>query len=109
MLNPFEALIQKQIARFQEGIEQALAELAEMTVEVAAGDGAVVMRANGLGERLEVEISQQLLTPENRCQIERYVAEAVCELMRKTKDLKRERIAERTPLGSLKVELPDVF
>lgn len=109
MLNPFEALIQKQVARFQEGIEQALAELAEMTVEVQVGDGALILRANGLGESLQVELSERLLAPENRCHVERLVAEAVGELIRKTKDLKRERIAERTPLGSLKVDLPDVF
>jgi DNA-binding protein YbaB len=109
MLNPFEALIQKQVARFQEGFEQALAELAEMTVEVQAGEGALVLRANGLGELLDVKIAEQLLVPENRCLVERLIAEAVSELVRKTKDLKRERIAERTPLGSLKVELPDIF
>ncbi|MCX7598293.1 MAG: YbaB/EbfC family nucleoid-associated protein [Armatimonadetes bacterium] len=109
MLNPFEALIQKQVARFQEGLQQAFAELAEMTVEVQAGDGAVTLRANGLGDGLKVSISEPLLAPENHCEVERLVAEAVAELMRKLKEVKRERIAERTPLGSLKVELPDVF
>ena len=108
MLNPLEALIQRQVERFQQGLQQAMEELAQAAVEAASDDGAVRVKVDGLGNVLAVEIADQVLTPEARDRLQQLITECVQEALDRARQLKREKISQHTPLGALGVELPDI-
>ncbi len=108
MFNPLEALIQKQVERFQQGLQQALQELAAAVVEAASDDGAVRVKVDGLGNLLAVEISEQLLTPEARERLQQLITECVQDALDRARQLKRDKISQHTPLGAMGIELPDI-
>ena len=109
MFNPLGAFIGKQLAQFQQGIEKAMAELAEMVVEGSAGGGAVKVRVSGLGEVLEVDIDEAAYAEGDKELLEDLVAAAVRDALRKAREAKKEKLMEHTPLGALGVELPDIL
>lgn len=109
MRNPIQAMIQNQIASFQQGITQAMEELAQAEVEGSAGGGAVKVTATGMGEVTKVSIDPQVVDPEDVELLQDLVCAAVHEALRKAGELKRERIMGATPLGSLGIDLPDIF
>ncbi|MBC7287710.1 MAG: YbaB/EbfC family nucleoid-associated protein [Armatimonadetes bacterium] len=109
MLNPIEALIQRQVERFQQGLQQALNELAAAEVEASVGQGAVRVKMSGLGEVLAVEISDDALSSIDRQQLQELLRECFQEAMQRSRQLKRDKIAQHTPLGALGIELPDIL
>ena len=108
MLNPLEALIQKQLQRFQQGLQQALEELAAAVVESASEDGTVRVKVDGLGNLVAVEISDELLTPQAREQLQRLIIDCVQDALDRARQLKRDKISQHTPLGAMGIELPDI-
>lgn len=109
MLNPFEALIGRQLARFQQGIEQAVSELAEAVVEGQAAGGRVLARVSGLGELLEVRFPDELVAECSADDLAKLIAEAVNEALAQAHDLKRAKITEYTPIGAMGIEMPDII
>ena len=109
MRNPIQAMIQNQVALFQEGLAKAMEELSAMEVEGSAGGGAVKVKITGLGEITEVFIAPQVVDPEDVELLQDLVCAAAREALRKAAEAKRERIMSSTPLGNLGVELPDIF
>ncbi|MGD9519745.1 MAG: YbaB/EbfC family nucleoid-associated protein [Armatimonadota bacterium] len=109
MLNPFEALIQKQLTHFQRGLEQAFNELSEAILEGRAGDGLVVVRVTGLGSVVEVCVAEELVSEGCSERIGMLVTAAANEALEKARDLKHEKIAQYTPLGALGIDVPDVI
>jgi DNA-binding protein YbaB len=109
MLNPLEVLIQRQVARWQQGIEQAAEELRAAVVEAVVEDGAVKARVNGLGEVLEIAISPALAAAGDAEKLSELVTAAVREALSRARELKCDKIAQHTPLGALGIELPDII
>ena len=109
MRNPIQAMIQNQIATFQEGLAEAMKELAAIEVEGSAGAGAVRIKITGMGEATEVFIDPQVVDSNQVELLQDLVCAAVREALRKASQLKRERIMSSTPLASLGVDLPDIF
>ncbi len=108
MLNPLEALIGRQLARFQQGIEQAVAELAEAVVEGQAAEGRVLARVSGLGELLELRLADELMAESSADDLARLITQAVNEALAQARELKRTKIAEYTPIGAMGIEMPDI-
>jgi DNA-binding protein YbaB len=109
MLNPFEAIIQKQLARFEEGLAHAMTELAEAIVEATTPDGLVVVRASGMGEILEIRIADSLLGNGSAEKVAALLRATVNEALGRARQLKRQVIAQRTPVGALGIEMPDII
>ncbi len=109
MRNPIQAMIQNQIANFQEGLAEAMEELSAVEVEGSAGGGAVKVKMTGMGQVTEVTIDPQVVDPDEIELLQDLVCAAVREAVRKASELKREQIASSTPLGNLGVDLPDIF
>lgn len=109
MRNPIQAMIQNQIASFQQGLTEAMEELGRTEVEGSAGGGAVKVKVTGTGEMTQVAIDPQVVDREGIELLEDLVCAAVREALRKAAELKRERIMAATPLGQLGVDLPDIF
>ena len=109
MRNPIQAMIQNQLASFQEGLAEAMEQLSAAEMEGSAGGGAVKVKITGMGEVTAVRIDPQVVDPEDVELLQDLVCAAVREALRKASELKRERIMSSTPLGSLGVDLPDIF
>ncbi len=109
MRNPIQAMIQNQLANFQEGLAEAMEELSATEIEGSAGGGAVKVKMTGMGQVTEVTIDPQVVNPDEIELLQALICAAVREAVRKASELKRERIMNSTPLGGLGVDLPDVF
>ncbi len=107
MLNPFASMIEKQVARMQENIEQALAELAQVVLEGRSEDGLVLAHVSGLGDPIDLEIADELLATGDKCALQTAVCTAMAEALRHARDAKREKIGQATPLGAMGIELPE--
>jgi DNA-binding YbaB/EbfC family protein len=107
MLNPFAAMIEKQVARMQENVEQALCELAQEVVEGRSENGLVVVHVNGLGDPIDLQIADELFATGDRVALQDSVCEAMTDALRRAREVKRDKISRATPLGALGVELPD--
>ena len=108
MFNPLEALIQKHVERFQQGLQQALQELAAAVVEATSDDGAVRVKVDGLGNLLVVEISDELLSPDARERLQQLIMDCVQDALDRARQLKRDKISQHTPLGAMGIDLPDI-
>ena len=97
MLNPFASMIEKQVARMQENIEEALAELAQIVVEGRSEDGHVIAH----------EIADEMLATGDKAALQTAVCMAMAEALRHARDAKREKIGQATPLGAMGIELPE--
>ncbi len=51
--------------------------LKKITATGEAGKGAVKVTANGAGDIVSIEISEELLTPDKRSKLEKYLIEAI--------------------------------
>ena len=109
MRNPIQAMIQNQLASFQEGLAEAMEELAALEIEGSAGGGAVKVKITGMGEVTEVTIDPQVVDPDEIELLQDLVCAGVREALRKASQAKRQRIMSSTPLGNLGVDLPDIF
>lgn len=109
MRNPIQAMIQNQIAAFQEGLTRAMEELATLEIEGSAGGGAVKVKITGMSEISEITIDPEVVESGDVELLQDLVCAAVREALRKAAEAKRERIMSSTPLGNLGIELPDIF
>ncbi len=90
--------IQKQIAEAQENA-------AKETVEVSVGGGMVTVKANGLGEIVNIKISKEIVDPEDIETLEDLILSGVNEAVRKAKEAMEEKISALT--GGLNI--PGMF
>ena len=102
-------MIQNQLAGFQEGLVEAMEELAQTEVEGSAGGGVVKVTATGTGDITQVKIDPQVADSEEVELLEDLICAAVREALRKAQEVKRQRIMAATPLGNLGIDLPDIF
>ena len=109
MRNPFQAMIENQVANFQAQLTEAMAELAEMEIEGSAGGGAVKVTLTGGGEVLRVAIDPEVLKEQDVELLQDLVCAALRDGLTRVSETKREKIMRATPLGALGMELPDVF
>ena len=109
MKNPFQALIENQLAGMQENVGRALTELQLMEFEASAGGGAVTAKVDGGGELLEVKITPSVMHSDDVELLEDLVCAAVREAMHKATEAKKSKLLQATGLGGLGITLPDIF
>ena len=95
----------KQVQKMQADMAKAQEELKEMTVEAAAGGGAVRVVVSGKQEIKEIKISPEVIDPEDVEMLEDLVLAAVNEGLRKSAELQSEEMTKVT--GGLKI--PGLF
>lgn len=106
MLNPFASMIEKQVSRMQENVEQALGELGQLTLEGRSEDGLIIVHVNGLGDPLNIEIADEALAAD-KATLQTAICAAVADALRHAHQAKREKLSQATPLGALGIDLPD--
>ena len=109
LMNPFQKLIESQVGAIQENVQKAMAELEIAEVESSVGGGVVKCKMTGGGQLTEIRIDPSVVNADDVELLEDLVAAAVRDCAAKASALKREKIMAATPLGSLGVELPDMF
>jgi len=109
MLNPFQRMIESQVEGVHRQMVNAADELRAMEVVGSAGGGAVKVTVSGLGEVLGVEIDPQVMMEGDVELVQDLVAAGVREAMRRSAELKREKLSSCLPLASLGMELPDLL
>lgn len=109
MLNPFQKMIESQLAGMQQNMTDAAEELRVMEIVGSAGGGAVKITVTGLGEIVGVEIDPEVVS-EGDCElIQDLVCAGVREAMRKASELKRAKLSDALPLAGMGMELPDIL
>ena len=109
MRNPFQSLIQSQVAAFQTQLVVALEELSRMELEGSSGGGAVKVLITGSGEVRRVTIEPSVLESGDKELIEDLIATAMRDALAKVSETKRQKIVSSTPLAGMGVDLPDIF
>lgn len=92
-----------------QNIGTALQELAATEVEGSAGGGAVRVHMTGGGEVLRVEIAEAATQPGDRELLQDLVCAAMRDAVARAARLRKEKLAQATPLGALGIDLPDVL
>ena len=95
------AQIMKQAQKMQEQMARVQDELANKTVEAAAGGGMVTVTANGRQEILAVKISPEVINPQDSAMLEDLVTAAVNEALRSSRELLQEEMTKIT--GGLRI------
>jgi DNA-binding YbaB/EbfC family protein len=91
----------KQALELKSKLQKTQKELAKMTVEAEAGNGAVKVTASGSQKILSIKISADAIDPDNRKQLEKLVFKAVTDALDKAKKLADEKLGELT--GGMKI------
>ena len=95
------AQIMKQAQKMQEQMARVQEELANKTVEATAGGGMVTVTANGKQEILAVNISPEVINPQDSAMLEDLVTAAVNEALRSSRELIQEEMTKIT--GGLRI------
>lgn len=85
--------------QMQQKMTQMQEELAETEVEGSSGGGMVKAWATGLGEFLRIEISPEVIDPEDKEMLEDLVTTAVRDALEKGKALHAEKMGAIMPGG----------
>ena len=93
--------LMKQAQKMQEQMARVQEELANKTVEAAAGGGMVIVTANGRQEILAVKISPEVINPQESAMLEDLVTAAVNEALRSSRELLQEEMTKIT--GGLRI------
>jgi nucleoid-associated protein EbfC len=109
MRNPLQSLMEGQFAQMSQKIGVALQELAATEVEGSAGGGAVKVRLTGGADVLGVEISEAAVQPGDLELLQDLVCAAMRDAMGKVLQLRKDKLAQATPLGALGIDLPDML
>ncbi len=109
MRNPIQAMIEKQVASFQQDLAEAMEELQGTEIIGSAGGGVVKVRMTGDGKVLDTEIAPEVVDAEDIELLQDLVCAAFRDALGKAAELKREKIMSATPLGAMGVDLPDIF
>ncbi len=83
----------KQIKKMQELMEQKQQELANLRVEASSGGGMVKVVANGKEEIVDIEISQEVVDPNDVDMLEDLILAAIKEAQAKSKELAQREMA----------------
>ncbi|HCK98511.1 MAG TPA: hypothetical protein DHW42_00185 [Candidatus Marinimicrobia bacterium] len=96
----------KQFNKIQQQMEELQRELADMTVEGAAGGGMVKVTANGKQEILSIKIDPEILSDDIEM-VEDMIVAATNQALTKAQELNQEKMAGLT--GGLMPNLPGGF
>jgi DNA-binding YbaB/EbfC family protein len=91
----------KQAMELKSKLQKTQKELAKMTVEAEAGNGAVKVTANGSQKILSIKISPDVVDPSNTKQLEKLVFKAVTDALDKARKLADKHLGELT--GGMKI------
>jgi DNA-binding YbaB/EbfC family protein len=91
----------KQAQKMQEQMARVQEELANKTVEATAGGGMVTVTANGKQEILAVNISPEVINPQDSAMLEDLVTAAVNEALRSSRELLQQEMTKIT--GGLRI------
>jgi len=95
----------KQVQKMQAEMARIQEEMAERTVEVTAGGGAIKVVASGHQEIREIKIEPEAVDPSDVEMLEDLIVAAVNEALRKSQDMVAQEMAKVT--GGVK--LPGMF
>jgi DNA-binding YbaB/EbfC family protein len=90
----------QQVQQMQEQMAQAQEELAHETVEASVGGGMVVVKANGAGEIIEINISPAAIDPDDPEGLADLVLAGVNEALRNAQELMQSKLGGA--MGGLK-------
>ena len=91
----------KQALELKSKLQKAQKQLAKMTVEAEAGNGAVKVIASGSQKVLSIKISPEVVDPNNTKQLEKLVFKAVTDALDQAKKLADKHLGELT--GGMKI------
>lgn len=77
----------KQVKKMQELMEQKQQELANKRIEASAGGGMVKVVANGREEIIDIEISKEVINPDDVGMLEDLILAAIKEAQTQSKEL----------------------
>ena len=109
MFGGFEKIIGAQLETVSRDMQRAAEELRVTELEATAGGGAVRVRVTGLGEIIDVKIDPHVVASGDTELVEDLVCAGVREAMRKSSELRREKIAGALPFGGMGMDLPDLI
>ena len=82
----------QQVQQMQEEMAKAQEELAKEQVEASVGGGAVVVKATGAGELVEIKISPEVIDPDDPDTLADLVLAGVNEAIRNAQELMQSRL-----------------
>ncbi len=83
----------KQVKKMQELMEQKQQELANLRIEASSGGGMVKVIANGREEIVDIEISKEVVDPNDVDMLEDLILAAIKEAQAKSKELAQREMA----------------
>jgi len=86
----------KQVQQMQEKMQKMQEEIEQRTIEVTAGGGAVKVIANGKQQIVAIEISPDVVDPEDVEMLQDIVLAAVNEAIQKTQEMMQEEMKKIT-------------
>ena len=86
----------KQAQKMQKDMAKIQAEMADKTVEAAAGGGMVTVIANGNQEITSIKIEKEVVDPDDIEMLENLVVAAINEGLRKSKEMASEEMGKLT-------------
>ncbi len=86
----------KQVQKMQNQVAKMQEELAQRELEATSGGGAVRAVANGKKQLLSIEISPEVIDPEDKDMLEDMVVAAVNEVMERVDDMTSEEMKKVT-------------
>jgi DNA-binding YbaB/EbfC family protein len=91
----------KQVQNIQEKINSMQGELAEKTVEASSGAGMVTVTANGKQEIIAVNISPEIVDPNDIPMLQDLITAAINTALKSSKSMMQEELSKIT--GGLKI------
>jgi len=83
----------KLIKDLQENMEKAKEELRKEVIPVEVGGGMVKVEVNGMGEILNIDIDESLLTPDNKEVLSDLIISAINEANKRSKEVMTEKMS----------------
>jgi len=96
--------LQKQMMKMQEDMEALQGELDKQRLETAAGGGMVKVVTSGMGELLEIQISPEVVDPNDVEMLQDLIVTAVRDALKKAQEHHSEEMSKIT--GSIAGKLP---
>lgn len=101
-------MFEGQFAKMSENLQKAMEELEATEVEGSAGGGAVKVVVTGTGQVLGVTISPSVVNADDIELLQDLICAAVRDAVAKSNTLRKQKLAEATPLGALGIDMPDI-
>lgn len=84
------------LQKFQEDMAKMQIELKALTVEAAAGEGAVVVYANGQQQITQIVLAPEVMKEENTAQVQDWLVSSVNDALRKAQELAKSEMEKLT-------------